>query len=138
VSARALSWSAPQGALPLGAVFGGLAALGCITVGLLGLDHLPFTVCVFKATTGLPCPSCGATRAFGRLFRMDLAGALAMNPLVVLTVLGLWCWGALDLLLLPRGRSLRLDLGPPLANPARLTAVGLVAANWAYLLLAGR
>ena len=69
-----LSLHTRAGALPLGALFGGITALACATVGLLGLDHLGPTFCVFRLTTGLPCPTCGTTRAFGRLAQFDLAG----------------------------------------------------------------
>ena len=81
-----LRLTAPPGRLPLGAVFGTIGALGAAAVGLLGLDRLPFSVCLFKALTGLPCPTCGSTRALGRLVHFDLAGALAMNPLATVAL----------------------------------------------------
>jgi uncharacterized protein DUF2752 len=129
---------APRGALPLGALFGGLAALGCAAVGLLGLDHLGFTVCIFRLATGLPCVTCGATRAFGRLSRFDLGGAFFMNPLVTLGTLGLFAWGALDLALLPTRRALRLGIAPAWQNAVRLLVVALVLLNWAFLILTSR
>lgn len=133
-----VAFEAPRGALPLGAIFGGLAALGCAAVGLLGLDHLGFTVCVFRLGTGLPCLTCGATRAFGRLFHLDLAGAFFMNPLVTLGTLGLFVWGVLDLALLPTRRAVRLGIDPAWQNPARLFAFVLVLLNWAFLIFTSR
>ena len=137
-SALALGWKAPQGAVPICAVFAGLAALACAATGLLGLDHLPFPVCAFKIATGHPCPTCGVTRMFGRLFAGDWMGALAMNPLAAIGTAGLVLWGALDVALLPRGRSVRVDVGPGLARLLRWGAVAAVLANWAYLVAAGR
>src|SRR5262245_65841919 len=87
-----LSWSS----LPAGARVAGLGLLGCAVVGLLHLDHLPWTVCFFKAATGLPCPACGTTRALGRFFALDVAGALSMNPLAALGFIGLLAWGLTD------------------------------------------
>jgi hypothetical protein len=136
--APSIRWSAVAGALPLGAVFGGIGVLACFTVGLLGLDRLPMSVCIFKAVTGLPCPTCGTTRTLGRLFRLDLGGALAMNPLATVAALVVVPWAIADLVLLPRGRALRLGLGPKLAGKARLAVLFLVVANWAFLLLARR
>jgi Protein of unknown function (DUF2752) len=133
-----IALQAPRGALPLGAIFGGLAALGCAAVGLLGLDHLGFTVCFFRLATGIPCATCGATRAFGRLFRFDLWGALAMNPLVALGTLGLLVWGAADLALLPTRRALRLGIAPAWQPAVRILAVVLVLLNWAFLVFASR
>jgi hypothetical protein len=40
--------------------------------------------CMVHGLTGLHCPGCGGTRCVARLFCGDLAGAFAMNALVVL------------------------------------------------------
>jgi hypothetical protein len=104
----------------------------------LHLDRLPFTVCYFKAFTGWPCLTCGSTRALGRLFDLDLAGALAMNPLATIGLLALVPWAAADLLLMPAGRALRVELGPALARVARVAVVFAILADWGYLLMVGR
>jgi hypothetical protein len=115
---------------------GGLAAM--LAVGLLHLDRLPLTTCTFKAFTGFACMTCGATRALGLLFQGELAAALAMNPLATLAMLAVVPWALADLALLARGRALGLDLAPAVARAARIAAVVLVGANWAYLLAVGR
>jgi hypothetical protein len=125
-------------AAPLGAIFGGIGALAGATVQLLGLDRLPFALCYMKAITGIPCPSCGSTRALACLARLDPAGAFAMNPLAAGGAMLIALWAAADLLLLPRGRALRVELLPPGPRALRLAAPLLLAANWAYLVAAGR
>jgi len=45
--------------------------------------HLPFMKCAFKSMTGLPCVTCGGTRALRALSRGELAEAFWLNPLVV-------------------------------------------------------
>jgi hypothetical protein len=124
--------------VPLGAIFGGFTLLGCLATGLLGLDHLPFKVCAFKAATGLPCLTCGTTRALGRLYALDLPGAFAMNPLAAAVALALLLWGILDLALLPEKRFVGLELSGWAARVARGGAVMLLVANWAYLMAVGR
>ena len=54
-------------------------------------DRLPST-CVFYHLTGLPCPSCGITRAVIALTHLDFHRSVAMHPfgIPVLAVLGLW------------------------------------------------
>jgi hypothetical protein len=126
------------GALPLGAILAGIGILAGAAVGLLHLDALPFTICTFKLTTGLPCLTCGSTRAFGRLFHGDVHGAWLMNPLATAGALALVPWAAADLLLMLRGRAARVELGPAAARTARVLAVALALANWAYLIAAGR
>ncbi len=126
-------YSAPGG-VPIGAIFAGIGVAGCLAVGLLHLDRLPVNFCMFKRLTGLPCPTCGSTRTFGRLFALDLPGALAMNPLAALGALGLLAWGLTDLALMLRGRSLVLSASPRLARVLRLGAVVAIALNWVYLI----
>jgi hypothetical protein len=129
---------ARAGATPLGVIFLACGVVVAAAVGLLHLDHLPVTFCAFKAVTGVPCMGCGTTRAFARLFHLDLPGAVSMNPLSAAIALGLIPWGMADLALLPRGRALELEVSPRLAPLVRVTAVSLVFANWAYLIVAGR
>ncbi|MFO7635706.1 MAG: DUF2752 domain-containing protein [Clostridia bacterium] len=42
---------------------------------------LDASLCVFKRATGLPCPSCGMTRAYIALFQGRFAEAFSMHPL---------------------------------------------------------
>ena len=129
---------ARSSAPPLGAIFGGIGLLAAAAVGLLRLDRIPLTLCVFKGLTGLPCPTCGSTRALGRLFALDFAGALAMNPFTTLVAVLVAGWAVADLALLPRGRALELEVPKPLGFALRVGALVLFLANWVYLITAGR
>ncbi len=130
--------SAVPRAAPLGAIFGGIGLLAAAVVGLLGLDRVPLTFCVFKGLSGLPCPTCGSTRAIARLFDLDPAGALAMNPFTTLVAVVIAAWAVVDVLLLPRRRALRVGLSRPAGRAFRIAAFVAFVANWVYLLVAGR
>ncbi|RZJ68509.1 MAG: DUF2752 domain-containing protein [Flavobacterium sp.] len=41
-------------------------------------------VCIFKHITGIPCPSCGSTRAVKALLHGDIIGSLGLNPIGLL------------------------------------------------------
>jgi len=129
---------ARPGGTPLGLVFLACAVIIGAAVGLLHLDRLPVAFCAFKAVTGHPCLTCGTTRALARLVRLDVPGALAMNPMTASAALALVPWGAADLALLPRGRAVGLEISPRWAPVVRVAAIVLAAANWAYLIAAGR
>jgi hypothetical protein len=135
---RALRVRGRPGAPPLGAIFAAIGLLAAAAVWTLRLDRLPLTLCVFKGLTGLPCPTCGSTRALGRLFALDFAGALAMNPFTTLLALVVAAWALADLALLPTRRALELDVSPRLGFALRVGALVLFLANWVYLLAAGR
>lgn len=123
---------------PLGAIFGGIGLAAAALVALFGLDRLPFTVCTFKALTGLPCPSCGSTRTLACLVHGDVAAAFAMNPLAAAGVFAVAVWALIDLALARNGRALSVELRPDVLRPARVAALLAIAVNWAYLILAGR
>lgn len=67
----------------------------------------PLPSCPLYALTGLYCPGCGSTRCLYSLVHFDLPGALAMNPLLVLSL-------PLLLLMLLNGAGIRPRLLDPL------------------------
>jgi uncharacterized protein DUF2752 len=129
---------AVPGAFPLGAGLGTLGAGGVGVLFLLRTLHLHGVVCYFKAITGLPCLTCGGTRATWRLLALDPAGALVLNPLATVAVVGVAAWALADLALMARGSALRLRLSSRAAGVARLGGVLALLLNWAYLIAVGR
>jgi hypothetical protein len=88
-----------------------------------GLDRLP-TVCAFRLSTGLPCPTCGMTRSWHSMARLDPAQAFRDHPFgpLVFTLIGM--------------RVFRPDLAERLIrradglSPAAKAAAILVWAGW--------
>ncbi len=91
--------------------------------------------CPFRALTGIPCLTCGSTRALLDLARFDVVGAFSWNPLaaaagILLVVGGLAALGAA---LAGRG------VEAPRPTSALRAALALaLAANWVFLVAAGR
>jgi hypothetical protein len=107
-----------------------LLALGCLPFAFGALagrdgDTGVLPECPFRAATGLPCPFCGATRAFALAARGDEGWTSFNAPWVVLAALAVAA-GALALAgrRLPRARA-------PVAVAAALL---FVAVAWAYAL----
>lgn len=123
---------------PLGAILGAIGLVAGAAIALLHLDRLPFATCTFKVLTRLPCPTCGSTRAVGRLFALDLAGAFAMNPLTTLAAGLIGAWAVADLVLLPGRKALAIDVEPRLALRLRVATVVAFLLNWVYLIALGR
>lgn len=58
-------------------------------------ESADFTVCLIKNVTGIPCPSCGTTRAVELIFKGYFFDALQVNPFGILvscsmTVVPFW------------------------------------------------
>jgi hypothetical protein len=106
------------------AVRAGAVVAGSLLLGAVRWHRPPglATVCLLRATTGVPCPLCGGTTAFVRLGRGHPLAALAANPFVLLA--------ALALVLAPTRIGRRL-----VRVPHVWTAVlGLTAASWLWQL----
>lgn len=102
----------------------GIAAL------VLVAHALGLALCPLRRFTGVPCPMCGATRAGLCLLQGNLAGAFAQQPLVTIAAL------ALPLaFLVRRWIPLKLPRSAVGKRCLALVACGLVAANWAYLIV---
>ena len=100
-----------------------LALLTAVAVLLahVRLTGRPSTVCLLRATTGVPCPLCGGTTAAVQLGHGDLGEALRASPLAVL--------GAPVVAALPLLRG-RLDRIPRRGAVAGLAIVLTAAEVW--------
>lgn len=138
VPARSIGFRAVRGAFPIGATLGLAAVMGTTALYLLSGWRISYVVCYFKLFTGIPCMTCGGTRATMRLLRLDPAGALAMNPLVTVAGFVVAAWAIADLALMTRRRALRVELSTPVARALRILIPLAVLLNWAYLIAVGR
>lgn len=132
-----LPWGVRTGPERLVLVFAVASALGGLLLLMARHFGVVAHVCLWKHVTGLPCAGCGGTRAADALLHGDLAAAFVMNPAVsmgilLLVLLAAYAWGVLFFQLEPlrpvflRGRGWRVAV------------LATVAANWIYLLWAGR
>lgn len=97
---------------------------------------LPWPYCVFRALTGHPCLTCGATRSAIAFFHGNFPAAVAWNPLVFVTYVGIiffdiYAFAAVVL----RTRRLRVIGSTQFEkNFIRWAVVTVVVINWGYLL----
>jgi hypothetical protein len=97
---------------------------------------MPWPGCWFRRLTGLPCPTCGATRCAMSLEHGDLIGAWRHNPLIFVCYAGTF---VLDLyaafVLFFEFPRLRLaHLPSRVKRGLRALVVLALATNWIYLL----
>jgi len=130
-----LTWRpAGRADLPLAGLWALAAAAAVAMAPLAPLLATLLPLCPLHLMTGIPCPTCGATRAALDLAHGDLLAALAVNPLAA----GGLTFGVLGGLLSPAWVALRGPL--PSAAPERrwrlLVGAALVT-NWIYLAARG-
>lgn len=115
----------------------GVVALGILALAPFGRYLAGLLIgCPFRGLTGLPCPTCGITRAALALAEFDFAGALLSYPLMTLAWIGLIGGGLLALLSV----LLKIDVPEPprrLANWQIALIVAAILANWAYSIATG-
>jgi hypothetical protein len=124
--------------IPVGVVLVTLGVLGAFAIAFLGLAQLPFMLCLFKAMTGMPCVTCGGTRAMARLVAFDLRGAFLMNPLVTFGLLCTIPWAAADLALWRRKLALSFEVAPEARSWMPWAVIAIALTNWGFLVWAGR
>jgi hypothetical protein len=120
----------------LALVWGGLV-LAVIALKPLWIVVAPLLrPCVFRSITGVPCPTCGATRGALALLDGRLIDGLAFNPLVataaVLFVVGgvvapIWAWR----------RGSAPEISQPLPMWLRIALVVVFLVNWAWVISMG-
>ena len=63
------------------AIWGGLGLFMLLAARFFPFQKISLNICWFHRLTGLPCPSCGGTRAFAALTRGHFADGFRLNPL---------------------------------------------------------
>ena len=124
------------GQIEFGIIYGSIAALCVLAVKYLPIAHIAPS-CVFRGMSGLPCPTCGTTRALLSMAKGNFIDAMTMNPLVVvlLTAAIASCLYSFVSLLFGT-RRMTFSLSEREKDVMRITAVMIVLLNWGYLLYA--
>ncbi|MCL5270779.1 MAG: DUF2752 domain-containing protein [bacterium] len=96
--------------------------------------------CLFRLATGCPCPLCGGTHAAAALAHGAWGEAWRFNPLAAAGAAGAGVYVAYAAMAVLANRRVRATrpLGRAAGWAMRFATGAVVAANWLYLLLAGR
>ena len=117
------------------ALLWGVVAISSIALRPFWLALAPFAPrCPFRVLTGVPCPTCGTTHAVLALLHGEIGRAFAANPAAAAAGIAFVVGG----LVAPAWAALRWpvpDLPTPLPRWARAAIVGLLLANWIFLIV---
>ncbi len=122
------------GQIEFGVIYGSIAALCVLAAKYLPVAHVAPS-CVFRGISGIPCPTCGGTRALLSLAKGNFIDAVALNPLVALLVaaaLASCLYSVVSLLF--DMRRMTFSLSEREKDGMRVAAVMIVLMNWGYVL----
>ena len=110
------------------------AAVSAVALRPLWLTLSPLLrPCVFRGLTGVPCPTCGTTRAATAILNGDLGTALAANPLAAMAGLVFVVGAPLAVGWTMTRKDVPFTTGP-LQVWARIFAVSIIGLNWIYVI----
>lgn len=89
--------------------------------------------CFTKLLWGLPCLTCGGTRATRALLDGRILDALVLQPLIIGLYLVIGLWGLVSFGAFLGGRTFDLNLGPRADRALKIGILGLPVLNWLYL-----
>lgn len=104
-----------------------LACGAAAAAAALASHYFGLSLCPLKRLAGIPCPSCGTTRACLALLRGDVRTALAIQPFALAALAAL-----LACALSPRLRALAAALWA--RTSVKLLCAALLLADWLYVL----
>ncbi|HLP59499.1 MAG TPA: DUF2752 domain-containing protein [Candidatus Deferrimicrobium sp.] len=101
------------------------------------VKQIPRIPCVFKTITGLPCPTCGATRVLKCLFQFDIVSAFLWNPMLFLAGIAFIAWVVYGFYMSFSGKKAKIILTGKEKRFLRWGVVILILIDWIYLAIAG-
>jgi len=124
------------GQIEFGIIYGSIALLALLAARLVPIASI-VPSCAFKGLWGVPCPTCGSTRAVVHLSHGEIAAALAMNPVVALVIVFAVIFFFYSLIALMFDlRKIGFIMTEREKNTVRITAVLLLLAQWGWLIRA--
>jgi len=109
----------------------GFVALGLLIARFANPDRpLPFEVCGFKILTGVPCPTCGLTRALCHALRGDWAASVAYHPAGIPLAVCLMAWMLWTACEAARGRPLAGAVRTRLTTPVLAAGAAASFVMW--------
>lgn len=101
--------------------------------------QLPVPLCPLRTLTGIPCLTCGGTRAARHLLHGEFGAAFLQSPLVTGVILlgGLFILYAAGVLLFRMPRLRIVSVSDREAWVLRAAALSLLLAGWLYLIVTG-
>jgi hypothetical protein len=122
------------GQIEFGIIYGGIALLSLLAARFGPLASM-VPSCAFMGLLGVPCPTCGSTRAVLHLSHGEIASALTMNPIVTLVIVFAVLFFFYSLItLIFDFRRIGFVFAERDKNTVRITAVLLLLAQWGWLL----
>ncbi len=127
----------PPGTLPIGALL--MSLLFALPLGgwLIQEEIIDLGTCGLQAALGIPCLSCGSTRATRHLLGGDVLAAFSLQPLMMSIYVGLTAWGLASLGTFLMDRKLVLDLSRRQDLFFKVAIIALPFINWFYLIWRG-
>lgn len=125
-----------SGHIEFGIIYGGIALIALAVVRFLPALTTVLPSCLFRDITGMPCPTCGSTRALLRLSHGDVPGSLAMNPLLsVILIIAIISFLYGGLTLLPGAKRICISLSGREKETIRSLVILLFLVHWGYLIV---
>jgi hypothetical protein len=114
----------------------GVSVTGAALAAAWFAVRLPWPQCNFRALFGIPCFTCGSTRAALALLHGDVAAGWAWNPLATIALFAVALFDLYALaVLVSRAPRLRINFVAGWKWPLLIVLFAAVVLNWAYLLL---
>jgi hypothetical protein len=114
-------------------VFAAIAALSFLVARFVPVLSFPYT-CPLRGLAGIPCATCGMTRAFVHLAHGDVGSAVAASPLGAVLAGAAWLYAVADLVRVALGAPFPAP-GPRVLRAAAALGIAAVLVNWAWLLV---